>query len=52
MISAIDQVKEKIHQAHENYLPKDLQVELTNDQSSRVEHQVDELSITSFLELY
>jgi multidrug efflux pump subunit AcrB len=25
-------------------LPKDLQVELTNDQSSRVEHQVDELS--------
>ncbi len=44
MISAIDQVKEKIHQAHENYLPKDLKVELTNDQSSRVEHQVDELS--------
>ena len=44
MISAIDQVKEKIKEAHENYLPKDLKVELTNDQSSRVEHQVDELS--------
>ena len=44
MISAIDQVKEKLELAHENYLPKDLQVELTNDQSARVEHQVDELS--------
>jgi len=44
MISAIDQVKEKIKDAQENYLPKDLKVELTNDQSSRVEHQVDELS--------
>ena len=44
MISAIDQVKEKLKSAHENYLPKDLKVELTNDQSSRVEHQVNELS--------
>ena len=44
MISAIEQVKEKLELAHENYLPKDLQVELTNDQSERVEHQVDELS--------
>ena len=44
MISAIEQVKEKLKLAHENYLPKDLKVELTNDQSSRVEHQVDELS--------
>lgn len=44
MISAIDQVKEKLKVAHENYLPKDLSVELTNDQSERVEHQVDELS--------
>ncbi|KAB1156852.1 efflux RND transporter permease subunit [Flavobacterium luteum] len=44
MISAIEQVKEKLTLAHENYLPKDLKVELTNDQSSRVEHQVDELS--------
>ncbi|WP_310381745.1 efflux RND transporter permease subunit [Flavobacterium sp.] len=44
MISAIEQVKEKIKLAQENYLPKDLKLELTNDQSSRVEHQVDELS--------
>ena len=44
MISAIEQVKEKLELAHENYLPKDLAVELTNDQSERVEHQVDELS--------
>jgi multidrug efflux pump len=44
MISAIDQVKEKIKTAQETYLPKNLKLELTNDQSSRVEHQVDELS--------
>ncbi|RZJ31689.1 MAG: efflux RND transporter permease subunit, partial [Flavobacterium sp.] len=44
MISAIEQVKEKIKFAQENYLPKNLKLELTNDQSSRVEHQVDELS--------
>ena len=44
MISAIDQVKERIKEAQASYLPKNLKVELTNDQSSRVEHQVDELS--------
>lgn len=44
MISAIEQVKEKIKEAQENYLPKNLKIALTNDQSSRVEHQVDELS--------
>ncbi len=44
MISAIDQVKEKIEKAKETYLPADLKMKLTNDQSSRVEHQVDELS--------
>jgi multidrug efflux pump len=44
MISAIDQVKEKIKEAQSDYLPKDLKIKLTNDQSSRVEHQVDELS--------
>ena len=44
MISAIDQVKEKIKEAQNDYLPKDLKLKLTNDQSSRVEHQVDELS--------
>ncbi|WP_396173673.1 efflux RND transporter permease subunit [Flavobacterium sp.] len=44
MISAIDQVKEKIESAKQSYLPKDLTIELTSDQSDRVEHQVDELS--------
>jgi multidrug efflux pump len=44
MISAIEQVKEKIKVAQETYLPKNLQLKLTNDQSSRVEHQVSELS--------
>ncbi len=44
MISAIEQVKEKLEAAKSNYLPGDLKMQLTNDQSSRVEHQVDELS--------
>ncbi|HLP63465.1 efflux RND transporter permease subunit [Flavobacterium sp.] len=44
MISAIEQVKEKLEKAKENYLPSNLDLQLTNDQSSRVEHQVDELS--------
>jgi len=44
MISAIEQVKEKIENAQETYLPDNLKLELSNDQSSRVEHQVDELS--------
>ena len=44
MISAIDQVKEKITEAQNTYLPKNLKLEMTNDQSSRVEHQVSELS--------
>ncbi|TRX33481.1 efflux RND transporter permease subunit [Flavobacterium sp. ZT3R18] len=44
MISAIEQVKEKIEAAKASYLPSNLKIELTNDQSSRVEHQVDELS--------
>jgi multidrug efflux pump len=44
MISAIEQVKEKIEKAKASYLPSNLKIELTNDQSSRVEHQVDELS--------
>ncbi|MEO8516429.1 MAG: efflux RND transporter permease subunit [Flavobacterium sp.] len=44
MISAIEQVKEKIEEAKSSYLPSNLKMKLTNDQSSRVEHQVDELS--------
>ncbi|MFM7018153.1 efflux RND transporter permease subunit [Flavobacterium sp.] len=44
MISAIEQVKEKLEKARASYLPSNLKMELTNDQSSRVEHQVNELS--------
>ncbi|WP_353088184.1 efflux RND transporter permease subunit [Flavobacterium sp.] len=44
MISAIEQAREKVTEAQANYLPKNLTIELTSDQSSRVEHQVDELS--------
>jgi multidrug efflux pump subunit AcrB len=44
MISAIEQVKEKLEKAKTTYLPKDLQIEQTGDQSSKVEHQVEELS--------
>ena len=44
MISAIEQVKEKIEEAKKSYLPSNLKLEYSNDQSSRVEHQVDELS--------
>jgi multidrug efflux pump len=44
MISAVDQVKEKVKEAQETYLPKDLKVALTGDQSFKVEHQVSELS--------
>ncbi|KMQ71499.1 efflux RND transporter permease subunit [Chryseobacterium koreense] len=44
MISAIDQAKEKIEKAKETYLPKDVEITLTSDQSSAVEHQVNELA--------
>ena len=44
MISAIEQVKEKLENAKESYIPSNLEIQLTNDQSSRVEHQVAELS--------
>ncbi len=44
MITAIEQVKEKLEKAKTTYLPSNLKMELTNDQSSRVEHQVSELS--------
>jgi len=44
MISAIDQVKERLDKAKGTYLPKDLTIQITQDQSSKVEHQVDELS--------
>ncbi len=44
MISAIELVKEKLEKAKVTYLPKDLKIEETSDQSSKVEHQVEELS--------
>ncbi|MFK6999633.1 efflux RND transporter permease subunit [Flavobacterium oreochromis] len=44
MISAIEKVKEVINKAKETVLPKDLEISLTNDQSSKVEHKVEELS--------
>ena len=44
MISAIEQVKEKLEKAKTSYLPTNLKMEYTSDQSSRVEHQVNELS--------
>ncbi len=44
MISAIEQAKEKIKKAQDTYLPKDLEVSLSSDQSTQVEHQVNELA--------
>ncbi|MBC7641712.1 MAG: efflux RND transporter permease subunit [Flavobacterium sp.] len=44
MISALEQVKEIVKKAQETVLPKDLDLKMTNDQSDRVEHQVNELS--------
>lgn len=44
MIQAIDKIKEKISELREKDIPADISVEYTGDQSSRVEHAVDELS--------
>ena len=44
MISAIEQAKERIEKAKETYIPKDVSITLTSDQSSSVEHQVNELA--------
>jgi multidrug efflux pump subunit AcrB len=44
MISAIEQTREKIKKAQETYLPKDLKISFTSDQSNQVEHQVNELA--------
>ncbi len=44
MISALDQVKEIVAKAQKDFLPKDLSLKMTNDQSAQVEHQVNELS--------
>lgn len=44
MISAIEQAKEKIEKSKNSYIPKDVEISLTSDQSSAVEHQVNELA--------
>lgn len=44
MIDAIDQAKEKLKIAQETYLPKDVKITATSDQSIQVEHQVNELA--------
>ena len=44
MIHAIEKVKVKVVELQKTAIPKDVLVEYTGDQSSRVEHAVDELS--------
>lgn len=44
MIHAIEKVKEKVEEMRESGIPGDISIEYTGDQSSRVEHAVDELS--------
>lgn len=43
MIEAVDQIKVLIDKEIENYLPSNLNVSLTNDQSIKTENQVDDL---------
>ena len=44
MIHAIEKVKVKVSELQKTAIPKDVLIEYTGDQSSRVEHAVDELS--------
>ncbi len=44
MIDAIEQAKEKLKKAEETYIPKDVTITATSDQSIQVEHQVNELA--------
>jgi multidrug efflux pump len=44
MIHAIEKVKEKVAELKKNEIPGDITLDYTGDQSSRVEHAVDELS--------
>lgn len=44
MIHAIEKVKEKVAELKKADIPGDISIEYTGDQSSRVEHAVDELS--------
>ncbi len=44
MIEAVEQAKVKLEEARKTYLPKDLEITTTSDQSKQVEHQVNELA--------
>lgn len=44
MIDAIEQAKVKLKKAQETYIPKDVSITATSDQSIQVEHQVNELA--------
>lgn len=44
MISTVEKSKEKIKKAQETYIPKDIEITLSSDQSTKVEHQVNELA--------
>ncbi len=43
MIEAVNKIKEIIAVEQENYLPEDLEISLTNDQSTKTQSQVDDL---------
>lgn len=43
MIEAVEEIKEIVAAEQENYLPKDLHISLTNDQSIKTENQVNDL---------
>ncbi|PIE50668.1 MAG: copper transporter [Flavobacteriales bacterium] len=44
MISTVEEAKKVIEKAQKTYLPKDVEVILSSDQSTQVEHQVNELA--------
>lgn len=43
MIEAVDEIKSIVKEEKEKYLPKDLDISLTNDQSTKTQNQVDDL---------
>ena len=43
MIEAVEQIKKIVAEEQENYLPKSLEISLTNDQSIKTENQVNDL---------
>lgn len=44
MIAAVEQAKVKLEEAKKTYLPKDVEITTSSDQSKQVEHQVNELA--------